>query len=158
VVRVALAMLALGLLLSGCIKPQDPLKSIGQLPANSGSGARIVYRQITQQVWVVDGSNRVIDSYRVSGNLSIPRPGFYRVYAKQQYGIDNSGTLLLPFFIVFTGDVGFHGYPIDRRTGQPIQNDSQLGQPLSHGCVRVGGDKIRFLWSWAAIGTPVVVV
>lgn len=157
--RTALAVGALGLALTGCIKPtpSPALRDIVALPGGSGNGQRIVYRNGTQQVWVVDGANRVLDTYRVSGRLGVPRPGTYRVYQKQRYGRDNSGTLTLNFFIVFTGNIGFHAIPVDRN-GRPIQSDAQLGQPLSHGCVRLRYDKAQFLWSWAGIGTTVVVV
>lgn len=156
--RVVLAIVMLTPALAGCIKPSDALKAIGAIPPNSGSGARIVYRKGTQQVWVVNAQNQTIQTYRVSGNLSIPAPGRYRVYQKQREGIDNTGTLILPYFIVFNGNVGFHGYPLNKFTRQPIQSDAQLGQPLSHGCVRLANDKIQFLWNWAVVGTPVVVV
>jgi hypothetical protein len=158
-VRVALCIAALGLLLAGCIKP-DPnaLRAIGAVPPNSGNGARIVYRRNTQQVWVLNAQNQVIDQYRSSGHLTLPAAGHYRVYQKQPMGTDNSGRLGLPFFIVFSANIGFHGYPIDKATGRPIQSDAQLGQALSHGCVRLADAKIKFLWNWAAIGTPVVVL
>jgi hypothetical protein len=152
----------LGLALTGCLpgatpRPSPALRDIVALPGNSGAGQRIVYRNGTQQVWVVDGANRVIDTYRVSGRLGVPRPGTYHVYQKQLSGRDNTGTLALPYFIVFTGNIGFHAIPIDRY-GRPVQSDAQLGQPLSHGCVRLRRDKAAFLWNWAGIGTTVVVV
>jgi len=158
-VRVAFSMCAVALLLSGCVKPRpgDDLRLIGAIPPNSGSGERIVYRRGTQQVWVVNGAGFQIDTFRSSGNLSLPRAGTYFVNQKQPMGWDNSHTLRLPYFIVFNGDIGFHGYPLSIY-GVPIQNDAQLGQPLSHGCVRLADAKIQFLWNWTHIGTKVVVL
>jgi lipoprotein-anchoring transpeptidase ErfK/SrfK len=71
-----------------------------------------------------------------------------------------SKTLRLPYFVGFTygttTDVGFHGIPV-RQNGSQIQSDAQLGQYLSHGCVRQNQYTAKVMWDWASMGTPVVV-
>jgi lipoprotein-anchoring transpeptidase ErfK/SrfK len=100
----------------------------------------------------------VIGDFRVSGNLSLPKPGLYHVMNKKNPG--RSGNLTLPHFTGFawgpTADIGFHGIPL-RPDGTPIQSDAQLGQPLSHGCVRTNQWWAGWIYDWAPIGTLVEV-
>jgi lipoprotein-anchoring transpeptidase ErfK/SrfK len=52
--------------------------------------------------------------------------------------------------------IGFHSIPTVR--GKPLQSESQLGTYQSHGCVRQSVPDAFFLWLWAPVGTPVVVI
>jgi lipoprotein-anchoring transpeptidase ErfK/SrfK len=54
------------------------------------------------------------------------------------------------------GRIGFHEIPT--RFGVPLQSESQLGQPLSGGCVRQATADAIWVWNWAPIGTKVVVL
>lgn len=130
------------------------------LPADSGEGRRIVFSEGRQRVWLVEGAKRVTRTYLVSGSMSDNLdPGTYSVYSRSQraYGIDDSGTM--KYFVRFTqGDtaaIGFHDIPID--DGVPVQTVSQLGTPLSHGCIRQKRPDAIALWKFAPIGTTVVV-
>jgi lipoprotein-anchoring transpeptidase ErfK/SrfK len=122
------------------------------------TGKRIIYSIGQQRVVLVDETNTAIADFPVSGNLSLPKPGIYHVMNKKNPG--RSGNLSLPYFTGFawgpSSDIGFHGIPL-RSDGTPIQSDAELGQPLSHGCVRVSQWWAGWIWEWAPIGTPVEV-
>ncbi len=159
-VKTHLGVIVLAVLVAGCAVPQvasDPVH--WGVPADSGTGRRIVYRKPTQQVWLVDASGAVIDAFLVSGRLNNPNPGTYQVFRKINPG--SSGSLRLPYFVGFaygaTTDIGFHGIPL-YPNGEQIQSIFELGQPLSHGCVRVAQDKALEIWNWADFGTTVVVI
>ena len=49
------------------------------VPANSGSGRRVIYAKRAQRVWQVNADESVATTYRVSGRLDQPNPGTYRV-------------------------------------------------------------------------------
>ena len=131
------------------------------LPASSGTGRRVVFSEDLQRVWLVTADERVQRTYLVSGsahdNLD---PGSYEVYSRSEraWGIDDSGTMR--WFVRFTrGDnaaIGFHDIPV--ADGTPVQAVSQLGTPLSHGCIRQKEADARALWAFAPLGTPVVVI
>lgn len=131
------------------------------LPKGSGDGRRIVFSESVQRVWLVGGDGDVDRTYLVSGsrydNLD---PGSYTVQSKQRHAtaFDSSGTM--EFFVRFaTGSnapIGFHAVPVDSR-GRPEQTRSQLGKPLSAGCVRQWRDDAVALWDFAPVGTKVVV-
>lgn len=123
------------------------------------SGKRIIYSIGQQRVVLVDESEHVIGDFRVSGNLSLPRPGLYHVIQEGKRVNGWSGNLRLPWFTRFAygpdSDIGFHGIPIG--PWGPIQSEAQLGQPLSSGCVRMLEWWAKWIYDWAPGGTPVEV-
>ena len=128
-------------------------------PLSSGNGRRIVYCNSCQRVWLMDDDTYPFASYAVSGRRGAPHPGTYHVFRKANPGWSHQ--LRLPYFVGFAygahTDMGFHGIPL-RPNGSQIERDEQLGQPLSHGCVRESQWTARLLWDWAPMGTTVVVL
>jgi len=129
------------------------------LPGNSGTGRRAVYSISAQHVWIVEGNGKVIRDYPVSGRRGLPAPGTYSVFSRSR--VSSSGTLKLNYMVRFARGrslaIGFHEIPI-RPNGTYIQSLSQLGTPLSHGCVRQAAVDAAFMWDWGQIGTKVVVL
>lgn len=132
------------------------------VPAKSGTGRRVVYSTTLQRVWAVDGHGTVVRTYRVSGRTSIPNPGTYTVFSRSARACSYAGPQeCMRWMVRFAvgpggGNIGFHEIP--RWYGVPEQTDAQLGQPLSHGCVREATADARFMWTWGVLGTRVVVL
>jgi lipoprotein-anchoring transpeptidase ErfK/SrfK len=134
------------------------------LPANSGSGRRVVYSKSKQRLWVVDGAGTMIKTHRVSGRQTPldPRPGTYSVFSRSRYTYSiNNPSIKWGYMVRFAhgatgGNIGFHEIPT--QYGRPVQSVSQLGQPLSGGCVRQAIPDAIWMWNWAYIGTRVVVL
>ncbi|MGZ4723266.1 MAG: L,D-transpeptidase [Ilumatobacteraceae bacterium] len=131
------------------------------VPYLSGSGRRVVYSKNQMRVWIVDGNNVTVRTYRVSGRFGQPNPGTYQVYSRSSYtcNIDHPN-ICMRFMVRFAhgpkGDnIGFHEIP--KENGVPIESDAQLGQALSGGCVRQATADAMFMWDFAGIGTTVVV-
>jgi hypothetical protein len=126
------------------------------LPADSGAGRRVVYSLGQQRVWLVEDDGTVSGSWLVSGRPNIPKPGEYHVYSRSLWS--RSGSARLQYMVRFARGprlrIGFHAIPINRR-GRPIQSESQLGHPASHGCVRERRSDAEAMWNWAPIGTTV---
>lgn len=131
------------------------------LPAGSGTGRRIVFSEGRQRVWLIDGADKVLRTYLVSGSVTDNlKPGTYAVYSRSRnaIGIDDSGTM--EYFVRFTqgtqgAAIGFHTIPVD--DGKPVQTIAQLGTPRSHGCIRQERTNAIALWDFAPLGTTVVV-
>jgi hypothetical protein len=123
------------------------------------SGKRIIYSIGQQRVVLIDENETVIGDFLVSGRLDLPAPGLYHVIEEGKRVNGWSGNLRLPWFTRFAygpdSDIGFHGIPIG--PWGPIQSEAQLGQPLSHGCVRMIEWWAKFIFDWAPGGTPVEV-
>jgi len=132
------------------------------LPADSGSGRRIVFAIGQQRVWLVgDQDDTVERTYLVSGSLSDNlKPGTYSVYSKSTdaVGIDDSGTMkyMVRFAHGPNAAIGFHDIPV--LDGATVQTRAQLGTPQSHGCIRQWRPDAKALWDFAPVGTTVVVV
>lgn len=143
-----------------------PIPAFLRLPENSGEGRRIVYHKTRQRVWVVEANGGVSKTHAVSGRLSTRSPlaGTYEVFSRSKYTCNlKNPNICWRFMVRFAkgpnGDnIGFHEIPVDKRTGDPVQSISQLGQPLSGGCVRQATPDAIFIWEWAPLGTPVVVI
>jgi hypothetical protein len=132
------------------------------LPANSGTGRRIVFSMGSQRVWLVDASEDVVRrTYLVSGSVTDNlQPGTYSVYSKSMdaVGIDDSGTMkyMVRFAHGQNAAIGFHDIP--ELAGAKVQARDELGTPQSHGCIRQWRPDARALWDFAPVGTTVVVV
>jgi lipoprotein-anchoring transpeptidase ErfK/SrfK len=135
------------------------------LPANSGSGRRAVYSKPRQRVWTVEADGTVSNTHLVSGRLTYnqPSPGTYSVFSRSMYTCNiKNPAICWRYMVRFAkggdeGDnIGFHEIP--KKNGVPVQSVSQLGTPLSGGCVRQATDQAIYMWDWAPIGTKVVVL
>ena len=144
------------------LAPPDLIGSSAVLPADTGSGRRVVYSKSLMRVWIVDSAENIERTYLVSGRLSQPRAGTYFVFSRSTYTCSIShSNLCMRWMVRFThgpsGDnIGSHEIP--RQNGVPVQGNSQLGQALSSGCVRQSTADAQYMWAWAGIGTKVVVI
>ena len=142
--------------------PQERVVAAELLPADSGTGRRVVFSESRQRVWLVGARGGVRRTYLVSGSLHDNLdPGAYSVYSRSMnaVGIDDSGTMR--YFVRFTqGDsgaaIGFHDIPVD--DGERVQSVAELGTPTSHGCIRQRRADAVAMWEFARLGTAVVVV
>ncbi len=131
------------------------------LPEDSGVGRRAVFSEGQQRVWIVNGREKVVRTYLVSGSIHDNLdPGTYQVYSRSEsaIGIDDSGTM--KYFVRFTqgpsgAAIGFHDIPVDE--GEKVQTVDELGTPTSHGCIRQKRSDAKAMWAFAQTGTTVVV-
>lgn len=133
------------------------------LPANSGSGRRLVYERQGQRVWAVDKDENIIRSWLVSGSrYNNEMPGTHKVYSKSEITTAWNGKAFLKKMVRWMktdiGAIGFHQIPVHRDDGTVYQTEAELGTRLSGGCQRQAKEDADFLWKFATIGTPVVVL
>jgi hypothetical protein len=131
------------------------------VPADSGTGRRVVFSEGAQRVWLVGADEGVRRTYLVSGSLTDNlQPGTYEVWSRSRWavGIDDSG--VMEYFVRFAhgqrAAIGFHSIPT--KDDQPLQTRAQLGTPQSHGCIRQAMPDAVAMWRFASAGTTVVVV
>ena len=133
------------------------------LPADSGSGRRVVYSRAGQRVWAVGKDGSVIRSWLVTGSrFNNEQPGTHQVYSKSETSTAWNGKAVLPLIIRYQktkiGAIAFHGIPRHIEDGSAYQTDKELGSRLSGGCQRQANLDARFLWDFADVGTTVVVI
>jgi hypothetical protein len=138
-----------------------PRPSAPPVPANSGTGRRIVYANSAHRVWLVEADGRVARTYLVSGRANTPRPGTYSVFSKSPTAWAGYDGITMKHMVRFARGtnlaIGFHAIPRDR-WGRPLQTEAQLGTYRSSGCVRQADRDAEFLYGWAPVGTRVVVL
>ena len=133
------------------------------LPPNSGEGRRLVYERAGQRVWAVEKDGTIIRSWLVSGSqYNNEMPGTHKVYSKSEVTTAWNGKAFLPLMVRWLktqiGAIGFHQIPVKRSDGSLYQTEEELGTRLSGGCQRQAKEDAEFLWKFATIGTPVVVI
>jgi len=133
------------------------------VPADSGSGRRVVFDMSDQRVWLVApkaDEDVALRTYLVSGSVTGNLdPGTYSVYSKslRAWGVDDSGSMryMVRFAHGSRAAIGFHDIPVS--DGALVQSRAELGTPRSHGCIRQARPDARALWRFAPRGTTVVV-
>ena len=133
------------------------------LPANSGSGRRLVFERAGQRVWAVDKNEDVIRSWLVSGSkYNNETAGTHQVYSRSEITTAWNGRAFLKKMVRWLkteiGAIGFHQIPVHRSDNTVYQTEEELGTRLSGGCQRQAKLDAEFLWSFGKIGTPVVVL
>jgi lipoprotein-anchoring transpeptidase ErfK/SrfK len=140
--------------------PPAPTTPPEEVLPESGAGRRVVFSVGRQRMWWVDEAGTVLRTSPVSGRANTPATGTFQVYSKtlNATGLDGSR---MDYFVRFTKGpngwaIGFHDIPeVD---GVPVQTEEQLGQPLSHGCIRQREADAQFTWDYLQVGDTVVVV
>lgn len=133
------------------------------VPANSGSGRRLVYERVGQRVWAIDENEQIIRSWLVSGSkYGNETPGTHKVYSRSDVSTAWNGKAFLYKMVRWLktdiGAIGFHALPVRVSDGSLYQTEEELGQRLSGGCQRQANLDADFVWEFAQIGTPVVVL
>lgn len=86
-----------------------------------------------------------------TGKAATPTlPGVYAVQVKYRTArMQGDGYDIpdVPFTMYYSGGYGIHG----------AYWHNKFGTPVSHGCVNLAVDQAEKLFSWASVGTPVVV-
>jgi lipoprotein-anchoring transpeptidase ErfK/SrfK len=133
------------------------------VPADSGEGKRIVFDITEQQVWLVEEDGDVARTYMVSGSRYDQLPeGSYEVFSKSEEAISWTYEETMRYMVRFhrgeNSNIGFHDIPVYQDSGEEVQALSELGTPLSDGCIRQDHEDAKALWEFAPVGTTVVVV
>ncbi len=91
-----------------------------------------------------------------SGKASTPTPkGNYSIINKHPKAWSPFG-LWMPYWLgMGTGRFGFHELPIWPNGYR--EGESNLGNPVSAGCIRLGIGPAEFLYNWVDVGTPVLI-
>ncbi len=141
-------------------EPPAPTMPPDEVLPESGSGRRVVFSVDRQRMWWVDDAGTVLRTSLVSGRPNTPSTGTFQVYSKtlNATGLDGSR---MDYFVRFTKGpngwaIGFHDIPV--KNGATVQTEAQLGQPLSHGCIRQSAADATFTWDFLEVGDTVVVV
>jgi hypothetical protein len=123
------------------------------VPAASGSGVRIVYALGERRIWLVGEDDKVIRTYEVVPSSVSPAPGQYAVTSRSARiaGSDGVPVEHVVRFTAVDGVVVGFSAAVDGSMPDP-------GAGQKTGGIRAKRADGKALWTFAAIGTKIVVV
>ncbi|KDN85167.1 L,D-transpeptidase [Kitasatospora cheerisanensis] len=127
------------------------------LPADSGTGLRVVFSLKDRQVWLVDPKkpDPVLASFKVSPGSALPNPGAYTVYSRTAAGTGTDGRKIehVVRFAQQQGTVFGFSSLVDENAAAP-----SVDPKTKTGGIRASRPDGQALWDFAPNGTRVVVV
>ena len=139
----------------------DPYKPLTFFPPNEPITGQYFGKYLDinltyQKLCRVNGNNAV-DCYTISsGAPASPTPlGSYKIEYKNQRGWSSLFNVWLPWWQEIDGDYGIHGLP--ELPDGTVEGASDLGTPVSEGCIRLNTSIAEMIYSWTRIGTPVYI-
>ncbi|MFH8514902.1 L,D-transpeptidase [Streptomyces gelaticus] len=135
-------------------KPKEKSRPVA-LPADSGTGKRVVYALEDRRVWLVDADGKATRTFEVMPSTLNPLPGTYRVNTPRS-GAPTKGSdgvmieHVVRFAMVDNVAVGFSA-AVDGSMESPDPTLKTGGVRMS----RADGDA---MWDFALVGTKVVVL
>ncbi|MGW1073832.1 hypothetical protein [Streptomyces sp. NPDC002537] len=123
------------------------------VPANSGTGARVVYGIAAKRVWLVGADGRASRTFEVAPSTVNPPPGSYKVTSRTPNAVGSDG-------VPIEHIVRFH-YAAGVAFGFSAAVDGSSPDPASTkktGGIREKPADGRAMWEFAVGGSPVVVV
>ena len=89
-----------------------------------------------------------------SGKPSMPTPtGNFQIRNKAELAWSKNYGLYMPYWLGIVGGIGIHQLPYWPNGYR--EGSDHLGQPVSHGCIRLGIIPAAYLYERVVVGTPV---
>lgn len=131
----------------------------GLAPRNNGKAIEIILSSQRLLAWE---NGRLLANFLAStGKAStLTKQGEFEVRTKlpMAYGSGNGNTWAMPYWlgIYMAGSTenGIHGLPY---INGYKESAASLGNPISHGCIRIADENQKWLYAWAELGTPVYI-
>ncbi|MGW9305909.1 hypothetical protein ACWHA3_34460 [Streptomyces cyaneofuscatus] len=124
-------------------KPQNPV------PAESGTGRRVVYSLQQKRVWLVSESDSPLKTFPVWPGTVHPDPGSYKVSFRREQGTGSDGVPIE--HAVYFGTNSAFSNAVDGSSPDPNSG-------LKTGAIRESAADGLALWKFATLDTPVNVV
>jgi len=120
------------------------------------SSKKIVIVLSQQKIYFYENGALIKESIISSGSPYTPTPqGNFKIFSKalMGYGRGENGEIwAMPYWLGVVGGVGIHALPYINGVKESA---SSLGQPISHGCIRLPDEVAEWAYNWAHIGLPV---
>lgn len=123
------------------------------VPEASGTGKRVVYALADRRVWLVDGDEKVVRTYKVAPSSVSPVPGNYRVTLRNGK-ITGSDGVPVEHVVVF----GSLGETVIGFSAALDGSTPDASAPRRTGGIRETRKDGAAMWAFAVIGVKVIVV
>lgn len=133
--------------------PDETKKRETALPADSGTGQRVVYALERKRVWLVDAGEKVQRTFRVWPSSVSPQPGQYAVTSRSAHVTGSDGEPVENVVrFASVGETGI-GFSAALDGSKPVVDPAK-----KTGGIRETRKDGKAMWLFAVLGTKVVVV
>ena len=120
------------------------------------SGDKHIYVDLSTQIlYAYEGTSKIFQTFVATGRWGKTPTGNFNIWTKLRStrmsggsGADYYNLPNVPFVMYFYGDFGLHG---------AYWHDN-FGYTMSHGCVNMSVEDAEWLFNWAPVGTPVLIL
>ncbi len=121
---------------------------------------------LAAQVTTLFDKGKYVTSFaNSSGAPTTPTPtGTFTIHNKDPYALSNLLGVYMPYWMAFTanGEYGIHGLVIWPEGHEEMpkggqESTSSIGRAVSPGCVRHDAKNSEMIYSWASVGTPIII-
>jgi lipoprotein-anchoring transpeptidase ErfK/SrfK len=114
---------------------------------------------LKSQIMTIFENGKVLDAYLVStGKRGMETSqGNFKVHNKVPRAWSKKYGLFMPYWMAMVGSGEFGIHELPEWPGGYKEGTNHLGIPVSHGCIRLGVGAAERVYSWAEVGTPVII-
>ena len=123
------------------------------IPADSGTGLRVVYSLGQKRVWLVGSNNLAIRTYEVVPSSVSPQPGTYAVTSRSAAGRGSDGIPVEHIIRFNVADQVVFGFSTALGHSAP-----DAGAAKKTGAIREQSEDGNAMWRFATVGVKVIVV
>lgn len=141
---------------------QDASSSLQSVEVSESDAVKPYHIKVSlsaQQVTVLDKNNRVVKCFLCSTGLTgydTPK-GTYKVSSRGKSFYSTKYAEGAYYWVSFYGNYLFHSIPFDKDKHLELSEAEKLGQPASHGCVRLPVDAAKWIYDNIPDGTSVLI-
>ncbi|MGC5361408.1 hypothetical protein ACPXCE_06890 [Streptomyces sp. DT24] len=135
------------------VPPETSPRPSLAVPADSGTGKRIVYALADRRVWLVDVTDKPLRTFAVMPSSVNPAPGTYQVSSRSDTIKGSDGVMIEHVVRFATADSVSVGFSAALDGSMPSPNPG-----LKTGGVRMARADGDAMWTFATVGAKVVVV
>ena len=140
------------------IGPEDNTSIIENIDYSDSANFRIEIDLSRQRLTVFYGKNILKEMVCSSGALETPTPlGEFTTNQKIEYSWVDRFDVGAYYWIRFFEDYLIHSVPLDENGEMIVEEFEKLGNPASHGCVRLRLDEAKWLYETLPLGVEVLI-
>ena len=120
---------------------------------------KIVIDLSEQKLYLYENGEAVIDYLVSTGKPGMWTPtGEFQIHNKNKRAWSNMASLWMPFWMMIEPNKGIGIHELPEWPSGYKEGSDHLGQPVSHGCIRLGVGAAEKVYNWAEIGTKVEII
>jgi len=120
---------------------------------------KIIIDLSEQKMYLFENNKQIKETLVSTGKAGMWTPiGEYQVHDKNLRAWSKMAGLWMPYWMLIEPNKGIGIHELPEWPGGYKEGANHLGQPVSHGCIRLGVGAAEEVYNWVEIGTEVEIV